>query len=489
MPRSRARSVASAACVLALILAAGCSRFRVAPSDREANGWPAPEPAPTPADAGAPREAVPVPLPAPIPADNYTQPARFDGPSPWPAIRKERIAKLLPLAMRNAAVDAWLILLRENANDPLALHVGGENAGAPSAVLFFLTTAGVRSVALSGFGEAIALRELGTHDSVVVIGREAGALEAAIAERLRAAEPARIAVNSGGSGIADGLSWTQRTALGRALGPALADRLVASQELVTEWLGTKLPAEVEVMKRAAALTVQLEREAYAQVKPGVSTDADIARFLKKRMRELGVEDGWSPAQNPSVNSGPDRGHSHASDRVIQPGDVIQTDFGIRVHGVWVTDIQRFAYVLKPGETAPPADVQRRWQAAIRAGAAAFAAMKPGATGAEVDSAQRVVMEETGSLPVPWGTGHPVGYWAHDAGPGLNRRERRTLAPGMVFAFDSFHAWAFDPAKGAAPAWGEGTKTLSSEEMAVVTASGAEYLVPPQTELILIPAAR
>ena len=130
-------------------------------------------------------------------------------------------------------------------------------------------------------------------------------------------------------------------------------------------------------RRAAALTVRLEEEAYATIVPGVTRDRDLATFLKRRMRELGVEDAWSPAQNPSVNSGPDRGHSHASDRVIQPGDVIQTDFGIKVHGVWVTDIQRFAYVLRPGEMSPPADVQKRWEIARQGSRIALAAMKPG----------------------------------------------------------------------------------------------------------------
>jgi Xaa-Pro aminopeptidase len=303
-----------------------------------------------------------------------------------------------------------------------------------------------------------------------------------VAARVRAANAARIAINSGGGGVADGLSWTQRRGLERALGAELTERLVPSQPLVDAWLAVKLPAEVAIMRRAAELTVQLELEAYATVVPGVTTDADLARFLKGRMRALGVEDGWSPAQNPSVNSGPDRGHSHATERVIQPGDIIQTDFGIRVHGVWVTDIQRFAYVLRAGETAPPPEVQRRWDAAIRAGAAAHAAMRPGVSGASVDSAQRLVMQQTGSASVPWGTGHPVGYWAHDAGPGLNRRETRALREGQVFAFDSFHAWSID---GTERPWGDGTKTLSSEEMAVITPSGASYLVPPQRDLVLI----
>lgn len=416
----------------------------------------------------------------------FADAAGFSGPNPWPAIRQERIRTLLPAAMRETGIDAWVSLFRENANDPLALHLGGENAGAPSAVIVTRQGDGVRTVMLSGFGEAIALRELGVHDSVVVYEGSAAALYQAITIRLRAAGAKRIAINSGeASGIADGMSATQRRSLERALGPEWSTRLVSSHDLVQAWLAIKLPAEVEIMSRAARLTAQLEEEAYAQVVPGVTRDSDIARYLKARMRDLGVEDGWSPSQNPSVNSGPDRGHSHASDRVIQPGDVIQTDFGIRVHGVWVTDIQRFAYVLRPGETAPPADIQRKWAIAKAGSRAAFAAMRPGATGAQVDSAQRLVMDREGSTTVPWSTGHPVGYWAHDAGPRLNRAERRPLREGMTFAYDGFMAWALPGSDGTK--WGEGTKTISVEEMTVITRDGARFLTSPQEELILIPA--
>ncbi len=407
----------------------------------------------------------------------------FTGPSPWPAIRQERIRSLLPAAMAAAAVDAWVLLVRENANDPLALHVGGENAGAPSGIVFLREGDRVRSVMLSGFGEAIALRELGVHDSVVVYDVESGGLLGGIAARVAGA--ARIAVNSGTLAIADGLSHTQYEALARALGPEHSARLVPSADLVSRWLAIKLPAEVAIMRRAAELTVQLEHEAYATVQPGVTRDSDLAAFLKRRMRDLGVTDGWSPAQNPSVNSGPDRGHSHASDRVIQHGDVIQIDFGIKVHDVWVTDIQRFAYVLRPGERVPPPEVDARWVAAREGGAAAFRQMRPGATGGAVDSAQRVVMQAAGSAQVPWSTGHPVGYWAHDVGPGLSRRNRRPLEVGNVFAFDGFFAWTLPGGSGR---WGDGSKTISVEEMAVITPTGAAYLVPPQQALILIPAA-
>jgi len=390
--------------------------------------------------------------------------------------------------MERAGVDAWLVVCRENANDPLALHVGGENAGGTAVFLFARDGGAVRSVAFSPVGEAIALRDVGLHDEVVVIERGGDAVEVA-AERVRGLDPRRIAVNSSALAAADGLSHTQRAALEKALGPDLAGRLVSSQDLVVEWLSIKVPEEVEILREAARLTERWQREAYASVVPGTTRDSDVAVFLKKKMREAGVEDAWAPDQNPNVNSGPDRGHSHATDRVIRPGDFIQTDFGIKVHGVWCSDIQRFAYVLAPGETAPPSAALERWEKSKRGSRIALAAMKPGVRGYDVDAAQRAWMREAGSEHVMWGTGHPVGYWAHDLGPGLSGAQRpgpprgtvlRLLEPGQVFAFDGFFSWKLPEG---------GTKTLSVEEMAVVTDDGAEYLIPPQEELILIPSTR
>lgn len=411
------------------------------------------------------------------------QPA-FPG-DPWPEIRRDRIDRLLPEAMDRADVDAWLILCRENDNDPLARHVGCENAGGEAAFLFFRTEDGVSPVAVSPAGEATALAELEAHDEVVEIERGSSVWEpvAALFERHR---PEAIAINRGGGPISDGLSSTQYERMQDGLGEWMT-RTVSSETLISEWLSVKTPAEVEIMRRAAALTARWQEEAYAAAVPGVTTDRAIADFLEARMAEAGVGDGWAPDQNPAVNSGRDRGHSHPTERVIQPGDVIQTDFGIRVHDMWVTDIQRFAYVLAPSETEAPPEALARWEAAKRGNRAAFAAMRPGARGVDVDRAQRAVMRENGSLPVMWSTGHPVGYWAHDSGPSLGGgqegrtpggRQLAVLRPGMTFAFDGFHAWPLD---------GDDTKTISVEEMVVITDDGAEWLVPPQEDLILIPS--
>lgn len=448
--RMPSRPLASRLLLLALLLSAGCAPA----ATNESSGTSAERPFP-------------------------------DDPTLWPSIRAERIATLLGPAMRRANVDAWLVLGRENANDPIAAHVGAENAGGLAAFLFFADDeGGLGSLAISPETESTALAEVTPLDSVRAIRRGTSLYEA-VAEELERRQPARIAINSSSRNIADGLSWTQRNALEAALGPALSSRLVSSEEVVIEWLAVKLPREVEIMRRAALLTEQLELEAYDQIVPGETTDADVARFLKRRMAELGVGDGWAPDQNPNVNSGPDRGHSHSTEKVIQPGDVIQTDFGIRVHDMWVTDIQRFAYVLAPGETEAPPEMQDRWEYAKQGSRAAKAAMRPGATGWDVDVAQRRLLEEHGSIPIIWSTGHPVGYWAHDVGPRLGGAAggaqpsgdaARELRAGQTFAFDGFYGWTREDGT---------TKTISVEEMVVITEDGAEWLVEPQEEWILI----
>ena len=179
--------------------------------------------------------------------------------------------------------------------------------------------------------------------------------------------------------MADGLTHSQHEELIALMGSD-KNKLVSSEELVYEWLSIKLPEEVEILKKAAQLASDFQVEAYATIVPGKTTDADVAKFLKAKMAEYGVTDAWHPDQNPNVNSGPDRGHSHATDKIIQPGDVIQTDFGVKLYGIWVSDIQRFAYVLKEGETSAPKDIQTYWENGKAGSRIALAAMKPGVKG-------------------------------------------------------------------------------------------------------------
>lgn len=203
------------------------------------------------------------------------------GESPWPEIRKERISTLLPQAMDAAGVDLWLVVCRENNNDPIADHIGGENAGGTAAFLFYKDESGFHSRVYSPVGEATALGELDIHDEVIPVERGLSAIDEAVMF-IRDNEFNTIAVNSSENNAqADGLSYTQRVELEEKLGPELSEKLISSEELIYEWLSVKLDKEVEIMTRAAELTAEWEIEAYDMIIPGETTDAEVAAFLKK----------------------------------------------------------------------------------------------------------------------------------------------------------------------------------------------------------------
>ncbi|MFN5331791.1 MAG: aminopeptidase P family protein, partial [Bacteroidota bacterium] len=233
------------------------------------------------------------------------------GENPWPEIRKKRINQLLPEALKNAQIDSWLVICRENYNDPIATHVGGENASGTAAFLFYNDQEGFHSLAFSPDGEATALEDLAIHQQVIRVPRGESALAKAVAF-IKEKGFSTVAINTSTSNeMADGLTYSQHQELVSLMGVD-QKKLVSSEELVYEWLSIKLPEEVEILKKAAQLAADFQEEAYASIVPGKTTDAEVAKFLKAKMAAYGVTDAWHPDQNPNVNSGPDRGHSHAT---------------------------------------------------------------------------------------------------------------------------------------------------------------------------------
>src|SRR5262249_42793400 len=144
----------------------------------------------------------------------------------------------------------------------------------------------------------------------------------------------------------------------------------------------------------------------AVIVPGKTTEQDVADFIRRRRKEMGLGPSWEDEQDPNVMAGLARGHSAASDAVILPGSGIPIDAGADEYG-YKTDIQRLAYVLRPGETAAPEEVAKAFATVKDANRAAAAALKPGATGTEVDNAARRVITGAGYEEFQHATGHPI----------------------------------------------------------------------------------
>jgi Xaa-Pro dipeptidase len=395
------------------------------------------------------------------------------------AIRRERIRKLLPRIMQEQKVGAWLTLTRESTIDPLLPVFGMDKIVARGAFLFTLEGGSLRAAAIAASYDVDPIRESGLYDEVIAYGSEG--IKPHLQRVAGSVGAGSIAVNvSRDVPIADGLTAGLRAYLLEALGD-IGGRLVSSEKLVMSLLGRKLPAEIAALEAAAETTQRILAESLTaqHVVPGVTTEKMLDDWMRARAEELGFGVAFG-----SVVVGPTRGHSDPTERVIQRGDALRTDWGASCGG-YCADIQRMAYVLKEGEKTVPAWLERLWRATLSANRAAVAALVPGATGNDVDKAGRGGIVAAGYAEYPHGTGHAIGLKVHDVGPMLGPDWRERYGDTVFFRIEPGQVFAVEPMAYTVPDEVGYEVHASLEEDLVVEASGPRYLGRPQTDIILI----
>ena len=309
--------------------------------------------------------------------------------------RKERMDRYMVAALRRANVDSWLVVTREGTVDPVAFDVAADHAVGRAACLFVDKGDRLERVAIVASYDTDTFEKSGLYSKVVPYGKEGAG--PALKEAVETLNPKLIAVDmSKDEPLADGLTAGNLQWLRDALGPDYAKRLVSAEAFLVAYRSRKTPAEIAKLREAVRKTEQILAEALtpAVIKPGTTTEKDLADFIRKRRREMGLGPSWEEDQDPNVMAGAARGHSAASDAAILPGSVVRVDFGVDDSG-YKTDIQRLAYVLRPGETEAPVEVAAAFATVRAANRAAAAALKPGATGTAVDTAALKVQVEDG----------------------------------------------------------------------------------------------
>ena len=98
---------------------------------------------------------------------------------------------------------------------------------------------------------------------------------------------------------------------------------------------------------------------------------------------------------PSVYiTGPEGIVATSTSRIIQPGDVVMIDWGVQLMN-FGTDVKRVAYVLKPGEVAPPASVQNAFDKALAVRDVLKRAIKPGVRADDTMKAMDAALQAAG----------------------------------------------------------------------------------------------
>ncbi len=385
----------------------------------------------------------------------------------------EQAAKIL----NEKNIDMWMTYVRETGNikDPMLDMIVGTNATWQSA---FIITKHGDTHAIIGSLEQENMKSIGTYKNIHPYLKT---IKEKFLEVIESIKPNKIALNySVNSSLADGLTHgLYLDLLEQFKGTDYPDKFVSSEDIVAALRGRKSPSEIRLIKQAISETLKIFDEVTKFLKPGI-TEKQVAKFVQQIVKERGYDLAWDSKYCPSVFTGPDTAgaHSGPTERVIEPGHIINMDFGIKIDG-FCSDLQRTWYVLRPGEDAPPDEVVKGFNVIVESITKAAQELKPGKEGWEIDQIARNYIQINGYDEFPHGLGHQVGRAVHDGGALLGPKwERYGNLP--MLKVEEGNVFTIEP-RLTVDKYGIATV----EEMVLVNSEGCEFLSERQKELIII----
>jgi Xaa-Pro aminopeptidase len=268
------------------------------------------------------------------------------------------------------------------------------------------------------------------------------------------------------------------------LGLVPAEAVVDPRAILHEMRLVKEPGEIDLMRRAAAITAEGHREAARRAHEG-TFEYELAAVLDYTFRRRGAR---GPAYESIVGGGGNATVLHyvANDQKLRTGDLVLIDAGCELEG-YASDVTRTYPV---GGTFQGA-ARALYEIVLAAQEEALAAVRPGATLDDVHGAavRRLVqgmvdakiLEGTvddlvaNEVYRPYymhRTSHWLGLDVHDAGAYAVGGRPRHLAPGMVFTVEPGLYVSTGDTRAPAAFRGIGVRI---EDDVVVTAEGIENL--------------
>lgn len=402
--------------------------------------------------------------------------------------RKERLERVVPQIMKRTGTDMWLIVAGEYNEDPVArtmLPANWLTARRRTILLFFdRGEAGVERLALARYPIA----DFESAWDPEVDEDQWSRLAAVIAER----QPQTIAVNMAEHfPLADGLSASHLQALRRALPPELSARITPRKELAIGWLEARIPAEIATYPHLSRITHAIIEQAFSGdvITPSVTTSDDLVWWLRGRVIALGLDTWFQPSiaiQRDGSGSFGVQEMGLRGDTAIMPGDMLHVDFGIDYLGL-KTDVQRLAYVLRPGETDAPEGLRDGLAAMNQVKEALVTNLKPGRSGDATLAAARADVEKNmidGTI-----YSHPLGFHGHGAGTWIGAWERQDKVPWVgEYVIQPRTAWSVElNARYDVPEWGGQNVRFMYEENGYLDEHGRfRFFDGSQDAFILVP---
>jgi Xaa-Pro aminopeptidase len=267
-------------------------------------------------------------------------------------------------------------------------------------------------------------------------------------------------------------------------GASPPDVIVDPRAILHEMRLRKQPAELDLMRRAAAISIEGHQEAARAARPG-AFEFELEAVLDYTFRRRGAR---GPAYTTIVAAGSNATVLHyvRNDCKLRAGGLVLVDAGCELEG-YASDVTR-TYPVGGRMSGPGRDL---YQVVLAAQAAALERCRPGSTLPDVhDAAVRVLVQGLVDLSLlhgavdelvaseahkPFymhGTSHWLGLDVHDVGAYRREGAPRPLEPGMVFTVEP-GLYVAESAEGVDPRFrGIGIRI---EDDVVVTDDGHENL--------------
>jgi len=172
------------------------------------------------------------------------------------------------------------------------------------------------------------------------------------------------------------------------------------------------------------------------------------------------------------------------EEVILPGDLLHVDFGITYLRL-NTDTQQHAYVLKPGETDAPEELQVALAAGNRLQDILTGNIQTGRTGNDILARSLAQAKDEGITPSIYT--HPIGYHGHAAGTTMGMWDQQGGVPGDGdYPIHPNTAYSIELyAESEIRSWGKSVR-IQLEEDAFYDGEKTLYIDGRQKEFLLIP---
>jgi Xaa-Pro aminopeptidase len=410
-------------------------------------------------------------------------------------IRKEKLNLIMPGALRDNNVDMLIHAIRRGDTDAFSLDFG-----ITVGYVIFTDNGGDRiERAVAGFSLS-PIADPTIYDEFI----EVKDITAYVSDR----DPKTIAVNmSSLLTHADGLSHTNYLELTELLGDKYSQRLVSSENVLTDFRVRRIQPEIRTFANICELQRRIMDTALRNIEPGSTSINDVYWWAEDQLLEQGIEASYYGRRAPGVlHSEVSKPSEYRSlDYVFQPGDLISWDWAVN-HLNMGTDYKRNVYLLREGEKDVPASVQLAWDRGLEARQIIRKEIKVGRTAGETMDAVVEGLEKAGFVYTPFEDTprdrdiinslndnpksgisidfHTVGNTGNSEvsegaafAPFRPYRSHFKIQPNHLFSFEYIvHTWI--------PEWGE-RLSINFEDNHIVTNNGVEWLYPPNEKIILV----